>query len=178
MLDEPELPYDGTVPGDQTFTDVLAANEVYTRDFRLAGLQAQAARGLAVLTCMDSRIAPLELLGLGPGDAKILRNAGARVTDDVLRTLVLASYLLGVDRAMVIAHTQCRMATDSEDDVHRAVGDAGGPDTRSLSFLVTSNQEETVRDDVQRVRSSPYLARLQVGGFLYDVETGRLEQLC
>jgi carbonic anhydrase len=118
------------------------------------------------------------MLGLRPGDAKIVRNAGARVTDDVLRTLVLASYLLGVDRAMIIAHTDCRMAAGSEDDVHRAVRDAGGPDTRSLSFLVASDQEGTVRADVQRVRSWPYLARLEVGGFMYDVDTGRIAQIC
>ncbi|MBA2360839.1 MAG: carbonic anhydrase [Actinobacteria bacterium] len=166
------------VPEDATFADVLAANEEYARDFRLAGLQAHAARGLAVLTCIDSRIEPLAMLGLGPGDAKILRNAGARVTDDVLRTLVLASYLLGVDRAMVIAHTECRMAGGGEDEVHTAVEDAGGPDTRSLAFLVSSDQEETVRADVQRVRSWPYLTRLQVGGYLYDVETGRLSRIC
>src|SRR6266516_2805226 len=101
------------------------------RECKLRGLQARAAKGLAVLTCMDSRIEPLAMLCLQPGDAKILRNAGAHVTDDVLRTLVLASYLLGVDRAMVIAHTDCRMATGSEDDVHVAVSEAGGPDTRS-----------------------------------------------
>lgn len=166
------------MPDDPTFADVLAANEAYTRDFRLGGLQATAARGLAVLTCIDSRIEPLALLGLGPGDAKILRNAGARVTDDVLRTLVLASYLLGVDRAMVIAHTNCRMAAGGEDDVHRAVETAGGPDTRSLAFLVTDDQEATLREDVQRIRSWPYLERLRVGGFLYDVESGRLTQLC
>lgn len=167
-----------TVPGDQTFADVLAANEGYARNFRLAGLQAQAARGLAVLTCIDSRIEPLAMLGLGPGDAKILRNAGARVTDDVLRTLVLASYLLGVDRTMVIAHTKCRMAAGGEDEVHAAVGEAGGPDTRSLAFLVSSDQEATVRADVQRIQSSPYLTRLRVGGYLYDVDTGRLAQIC
>ena len=92
---------------EQTFADVLAANETYADDFPLPGLPAHAAKGLAVLTCIDSRIEPLAMLGLVPGDAKILRNAGARVTDDVLRTLVLASYLLGVDRAMVIAHTDC-----------------------------------------------------------------------
>ena len=163
---------------DQTFADVLAANEAYAHDFRLTGLQARAARGLAVLTCIDSRIEPLAMLGLGPGDAKILRNAGARVTSDVLRTLVLASYLLGVDRAMVIAHTKCRMAAGGEDEVHTAVGAAGGPDTRSLAFLVTSDQEATVRADVQRVQSWPYLRRLRVGGFLYDVDTGRITQLC
>ena len=163
---------------DETFDDVLAANEAYAHGFRLEGLEPVAAKGLAVLTCMDSRIEPLAMLGLEPGDAKILRNAGARVTDDVLRTLVLASYLLGVDRAMIVAHTKCRMATGEEDDVHEAVADAGGPDTRSLAFLVSSDQEETIRDDVQRVRSWPYLTHLRVGGFLYDVDTGRLARLC
>jgi carbonic anhydrase len=166
------------VSGDQTFADVLAANDEYVRGFGLGGLAPRAASGLAVLTCMDSRIEPLAMLGLVPGDAKILRNAGARVTDDVLRTLVLASYLLGVDRAMVIQHTRCRMAAGSEDAVHAAVAEAGGPDTRSLAFLVSDDQEAAVRDDVQRLRSSPYLARLRVGGFIYDVDTGRVAQIC
>jgi carbonic anhydrase len=165
-------------PDDPVFEDVLAANASYAHHFRLGGLQARAARGLAVLTCIDSRIEPLAMLGLRPGDAKILRNAGARVTDDVLRTLVLASYLLGVDRAMIIAHTDCRMAAGSEDDVHAAVEEAGGPDTRSLSFLVSSDQQATVRGDVQRVQSWPYLRRLHVGGFIYDVGSGRIEQIC
>jgi carbonic anhydrase len=170
--------YDASVSSAQTFADVLTANETYADGFPLRGLQARAAKGLAVLTCIDSRIEPLAMLGLRPGDAKILRNAGARVTDDVLRTLVLASYLLGVDRAMVIAHTDCRMATGSEDDVHAAVSETGGPDTRSLAFLVTSDQKATVRADVQRVRSWPYLTHLHVGGFLYDTDTGRLSQIC
>jgi carbonic anhydrase len=160
------------------FDDVLSANRDYAARFQLSELKASAARGLAVLTCMDSRIDPLGLLGLAPGDAKILRNAGARVTNDVLRTLVLASYLLDVDRLMVIGHTDCRMAAGSEDDVHTAVLEAGGPDTRSLTFLVTSDLEATVRADVQRVQSWPYLTRLRVGGFLYDVGTGRVTQLC
>ena len=163
---------------DEPFADVLAANQAYAERFELGGLEARAARGLAVLTCMDSRIAPLPMLGLRPGDAKILRNAGARVTDDVLRALVLATYLLGVNRAMVIAHTNCRMTAPHEDDVHAAVREAGGPDTRSLSFLVGSDVAATVRADVQRVRSWPYLTGLHVGGFLYDTETGRLTQLC
>jgi carbonic anhydrase len=116
-------------------------------------------------------------LGLVPGDAKILRNAGARVTDDVLRTLVLASHLLGVDRVMVVAHTDCRM-TGTEEDVHAAVRDAGGPDISELNFLMTDDQEATLRKDVGLLRSSPYLSHVRVGGFRYDVETGRLTQLC
>ncbi|HEV7640381.1 MAG TPA: carbonic anhydrase [Gaiellaceae bacterium] len=165
------------MPGDETFADVLAANEAYARQFPLRGLQARAAQGLAVLTCIDSRIEPLALLGLQPGDAKILRNAGARVTNDMLRTLVLASHLLGVERVMVIAHTDCRM-TGTEDGVHAALRDAGAPDTRELDFLVSEDQPATVRSDVQSLRSSPYLAHVRVGGFRYDVETGRLSQLC
>jgi carbonic anhydrase len=163
---------------DQTFADVLAANASYARGFLLAGLPARAGRGLAVITCIDSRIEPLAMLGLAPGDAKILRNAGARVTDDVLRTLVLADYLLGVDRAMIIGHTDCRMAAGDEDDVHSAIDTAGGPDTRSLSFLVTDDQEATIRSDVQRVQSWPYLTNLQVGGFLYDVGSGSISRIC
>src|SRR4051812_42906877 len=126
---------------------------------------------------MDSRIDPLAMLGLVAGDAKILRNAGARVTDDVLRTLVLASYLLDVDRLMVIAHTDCRM-TGTEEDVHTALRDAGAPDPQGLTFLMTDDQEATVRADVELLRSSPYLGGLRVGGFRYDVEAGRLTQLC
>lgn len=162
---------------DETFADVLAANEAYARSFPLRGLQARAAQGLAVLTCIDSRIEPLAMLGLVSGDAKILRNAGARVTSDALRSLVLATHLLGVDRVMVVAHTDCRM-TGTEEDVHAAVRDAGGPDISELNFLMTDDQEATVREDVELLRSSPFLSHVRVGGFRYDVETGRLTQLC
>ena len=165
------------MPTDDAFADVLTANEAYAETYPNAGLEARAARGLAVLTCMDSRIDPLHMLGLGPGDAKILRNAGARVTDDVLRTLVLATYLLGVDRVMVVAHTRCRMAGGTEDDVHAAIAEAGGPDTRSIGFLTTTDQVQSLREDVQRIRSWPYLGRVAVGGFLLDITTGRLDQL-
>lgn len=180
------MPTDDTAPADASphrsapdaFADVLEANAAYAAGARLTGLEARAARGLGVLTCMDSRIDPLAMLGLAPGDAKILRNAGARVTDDVLRTLVLASHLLGVDRVMVVAHTGCRMAGGSEEDVHAAIEAAGGPDTRSISFLTTRDQEAALRTDVQRVRSWHYLGKVVVGGFIYDLETGRLRPVC
>jgi carbonic anhydrase len=159
---------------DDLFADVLAANAAHAARFRDTGLQARASKGLAVLTCMDSRIDPLAMLGLRPGDAKVLRNAGARVTDDVLRTLVLARYLLGVDRVMIVAHTGCRMAGCDEEDVHAAIHAAGGPDTRSISVLTAADQEAALRADVQRVRSWPYLGDIAVGGFVYDLSTGLL----
>ncbi|MGZ4334170.1 MAG: beta-class carbonic anhydrase [Gaiellaceae bacterium] len=161
-----------------SFSDVLDANEAYAARFDGDRLGGEAARGLAVLTCIDTRIDPLAMLGLRAGDAKILRNAGARVTEDVLRTLVLAAYLLNVSRVMVIAHTDCRMVGGTDEDVHEAIGASGGPDTRSLVFQVTPDVEQTLREDVQRIRSSPYLGRIEVGGFVYDVRTGRLAQLC
>jgi carbonic anhydrase len=162
------------MPAD-VFQDVLTANDRYAETFGLAGLEARAARGLAIVTCMDSRIEPSAMLGLGPGDAKILRNAGARVTDDVLGTLVLATHLLGVDRVMVVPHTRCRMAEGSEDLVHRQIREASGLDTRSLGFGTAPDQEAALAYDVTRVRAHPLLPDgLPVGGFLYDVDTGRL----
>jgi carbonic anhydrase len=163
---------------DDDFGDILSANAAYAAAYEHTDLEARAAKGLGVLTCMDSRIDPLAMLGLVRGDAKILRNAGARVTDDVLRTLVLADHLLGVNRVMIVAHTNCRMASGTEDDVHTAIRATGGPDTRSISFLTTTDQEAALREDVQRVRSWPYLDNISVGGFIYDLNTGRLRHVC
>jgi carbonic anhydrase len=166
------------VPDGSPFADVLAANEEYAARFSMPGLPGEAARGLAVVTCMDSRIEPLAMLGLAAGDAKILRNAGARVTDDVVRTLVLARYLLNVERVMVVAHTRCRMASGDAAVIHDAIRAAGGPDTSDIAFLTTDDQEASLRYDIERVQVSPYLPDLVVGGFLYDVDTGRLRQVC
>ncbi len=160
------------------FSDVLRANDEYVAQFDGDGLTGLAAKGLAVLTCIDTRIDPLGMLGLRPGDAKVLRNAGARATDDVVRTLVLAAYLLNVGRVMVIAHTDCRMVGGTDEDVHEAIAASGGPDTRSLEFRVTADLEETLSKDVGKIRASPFLAGLEVGGFVYDVRTGRVAQVC
>ena len=164
--------------GGDAFDDVLAANEDYAHAFALAGLSGRAAKGLAVLTCMDTRIEPLAMLGLSPGDAKILRNAGARVDAGVLATLALAHRLLGVRRVMVVAHTDCRMSVDSEADLQEAMAAAGDPDPGGLSFAVGAGREETLRRDVGEIRSFPHLDGVEVGGFLYDVGTGRLKRVC
>lgn len=157
------------------FDDVLSANEKFASAFTDPELPGVAAHGLAVLTCMDTRIDPLAMLGLRTGDAKILRNAGARVTDDMLRTLVLSAYLLGVKRVLVVAHTDCGMSSKTEDQVHATIKEQSGIDSRSLHFAMVSNQESVLRADVQRIRSSPYLpAQTPVAGAIYDVATGRL----
>lgn len=164
-------------PADE-FGDLLVGNARYARAFHDAGLTGNARRGLAVVTCIDSRIDPLAALGLAAGDAKILRNAGARVTEDVLRTLILASHLLGVTRVLVMPHTDCRMATGDEQHMHEQIFQASGIDTRSVEIRTVIDQLGALRGDLVRLRTSPLLPPgLQVGGAIFDVHTGELNPI-
>ena len=158
------------------FSDVLSANEHFVGGFQHSELTGTAKKGLAIVTCMDSRISPLAVVGMQAGDAKILRNAGARVTDDVLRTLVLASYLLGVNRVLVMPHTDCRMAIADEASIHATINEQFGVDTSSLEFRTVSNQRQALTEDVARIRSYPLLQKgVSVAGAIYNVSTGQLE---
>jgi carbonic anhydrase len=159
----------------EIFHDVLAGNEAYAERFPGTGLSGRAAKGLALVTCMDSRIEPLQLLGMEQGDVKILRNAGARVTDDVLRTLVLAAYLLDVTRVLVMPHTHCKMASATEEEIHASILERYGVDTNSVEFRTVPDQEAALAYDVRRIRSYPLLPRdLVVAGAVYDVHTGSI----
>jgi carbonic anhydrase len=163
---------------EDAFADVIEANAQYARSYTAADLSGWAAKGLAVITCMDSRIDPLSVLGMAPGDVKILRNAGARVTEDVLRTLVLATYLLGVTRVLVMPHTDCKMASGEEADVHMQILETSGVDTRSIEIRTVTNQRSALITDVVRIRSFPLLpGGLVVGGAILDVRTGQLEPM-
>lgn len=167
----------GTFPAE-AFKDALEANKGFAENFRGSQLTGTAAKGLAIVTCMDSRISPLAVVGMTSGDAKILRNAGARVTEDVLRTLVLATYLLGVDRILVMPHTDCRMAQSNEADIHATISQQYGVDTRSLEFRTDLDQRNALATDLIRIRSYPLLRKgVVVAGAIYDVSTGVLEPL-
>ena len=157
------------------FEDIFTANAQYVKDFQLSALTGQAARGLAIVTCIDSRIAPLAIMGMQPGDAKIIRNAGARVTDDVLRTLVLATHLLNVSRILVMPHTDCRMASGTEAEIHAAILEKSGVDTRSIEIRTVSDPLEALEIDLDRIRSFPLLAaNIEVAGAIFNVRTGEL----
>lgn len=167
----------GTFPSE-AFGDVIAANRSFSENFQGSQLTGLAAQGLAIVTCMDSRISPLAVVGMQSGDAKILRNAGARVTEDVLRTLVLATYLLGVNRILVMPHTDCRMAQSNEEDIHATISEQYGVDTRSLEFRTVRDQRKALEIDLVRIRSYPLLrSGVVVAGAIYDVSTGALEPL-
>lgn len=157
------------------FVDVLDANSRYASTFRHSELSGTAREGLAIVTCIDSRIEPLSITGMHPGDVKIIRNAGARVTDDVLRTLLLSVHLLGVRRVLVMPHTDCKMASGTEPEIHEAIYEASGVDTRSIEIRTIRDQEAALLTDVLRIRSFPLLPKeLVVAGALYDVATGQL----
>jgi carbonic anhydrase len=159
----------------RTFDDLVRANAEYAASFRLGGLAARAARGLALVTCIDSRIEPLAMAGLEPGDAKILRNAGGRVTDDVLRSLVAAVHLLGVERICVVQHTKCRLHGATNAELRADIERATGADASGWDFLPIDDQEATLRADVERIATCPLIpASVSIAAFVYDVDTGRL----
>ena len=161
---------------NETFDDLFAANNEFTKNFQPHQLTGRAIKGLAIVTCMDSRIDPLKIVGMKAGDAKILRNAGARVTEDVIRTLVLATYLLNVDRILVMPHTDCAMARGDEADIHELIDEKFGVDTRSLEFRTTRDQKGALAVDVNRIRAYPLLREgVTVAGAIYDVKTGTIQ---
>ena len=169
---------DYSFPHEQ-FDELLAANADYVKSFKYSELSGSAAKGLAIVTCMDSRINPLSVVGMRSGDAKILRNAGARVTEDVLRTLILATHLLNVSRVLVMLHTDCRMASGTEPEVHAAILEASGVDTRSIEIRTVKDQRAALETDVTRIKTYPLLpANLEVVGAIYHVENGKLAKIC
>ena len=161
----------------RTFDDLLEANRKYAATFNLRGFDGKAHAGVAVVTCMDSRIDPLGMLGLKPGDAKIFRNPGGRVTQQALEALVLGVHMLGVKRILVIPHTKCAMASATENDLRKAVSRSSGKDASWQSFGVVADQLSALHEDVLKLKSHPLIPdRTSVGGFLYDVDTGLIHQ--
>lgn len=160
-----------------TFEDLLSANREFATDFAFGGFDGIAKAGVAIVTCMDSRIDPLRMIGLQAGDAKIFRNPGGRVTEAALEAIVLAVHLLNVDRVLVVPHTRCAVASNTEEVLREKVAESAGTDVTWQRFHVIEDQVATLGLDVHRVKSHPLVPdSVQVGGFIYDVDTGLLEQ--
>ncbi len=161
-----------------SFDDLLANNEGYARTFTDGGFDGIAKAGVAMVTCMDSRIEPLAMLGLRLGDAKIIRTPGGRVTSPVLTGCVLSAQLLQVNRIMIVPHTRCAMASGTDADIRRKIAERTGHDTSWIDFGAHPDQLERLRADVDMVASHPLIkGYAEIGGFMYDVDTGRLTQL-
>lgn len=177
--------------------EVIAANEAYAANFGdKAKLAMPPARRFAILTCMDARLDPAKFAGLAEGDAHVIRNAGGRASDDAIRSLVISYKLLGTREWFVIHHTNCGMEFFTNEVMRgllassletAALTDKGfqdvgqGPGSRAgeyIEWLTIRNQEQSVRDDVQRIREHPLVPNnIAVYGYVYDVKSGRLLQV-
>jgi carbonic anhydrase len=146
---------------------LLAANVRYAATHERVG-NARPNRHLAVITCMDPRIDVFAALGLHLGDAHVIRNAGGRVTDDVLRSLALSSQVLGVDTVLVMQHTKCGLAGVTDEELRELTG-------ADLGFFPIDDHAAALHDDIEQLAATPYLAPLKViAGLVYDVESGEI----
>ena len=146
---------------------LLAANTAYAAA-RANAADPRPSRHLAVLTCMDARIDVFAVLGLRLGEAHVIRNAGGRVTDDVLRSLALSSHVLGVDAVIVMQHTKCGLAGVTDEELRRRTG-------ADLAFFPIDDHAAALRQDIDILTGVPYLQPLKlIAGFVYDVESGEV----
>ncbi|SRR6266516_307803 len=162
-----------------TVTDELVqANDKYASGFDRGGLPMPPARHVAVLACMDARLHPAKFLGLDVGDAHVIRNAGGRASEDALRSLIISQRLLGTNEVLVIHHTDCGMLTFTNDQLRDKLKSETGSDASEIDFLPFPDLDQSVRDDVKRIKDSPYVDKdVSVSGFVYDVNTGRLRRI-
>jgi carbonic anhydrase len=157
--------------------DLLTNNEAFAESFEGGELPLPPARKVAVVACMDARLNPYPILGLSLGDAHVIRNAGGVITDDEIRSLAISQHLLGTEEILLIHHTDCGMLTFSDEEFESMLEREAGqrPEWRSRSF---PDLEEDVRDSIRRIKQSPFIPRTdQVRGFVYDVSTGRLNEV-
>ena len=160
----------------EAFQDLIQSNAAYAGGFAHGDLPAPPRRNLAVVTCMDARVDAYAVLGLEPGDAHVLRNAGARSTDDVVRSLIKSIHQLGVTRVAIVHHTDCGAAKIQLDVLRSQVAERTGHDPVDVDFHLIADEDQSIIDDVEALASSPYLpAGIAVAGFMYDVRTGLLD---
>jgi len=174
--------------------EVLAANKNYVVGFgEKASLPMPPGRKIAVLTCMDARLDPAKYAGLAEGDAHVIRNAGGRASDDAIRSLVISHKLLGTNEWLVIHHTDCGMETFTNEIITGLLKESletatvdqngwknlnsngGSSEGRYINWLPVTNQEESVLEDVIRIRNHPLVSKsVSIYGFIFNVHSGQL----
>ncbi len=156
--------------------DVLAANAEFVEEYDAAQAAAPVKRKLALVACMDYRIPLHRALGLAPGAAYVIRNAGGVVTEDVIRSLLVAHYRLGVEEFLVINHTECGMQTFRDEDLREDIRRRRGTDSIAPEqFHAFSDLEAHLTQQIQRIKSHPWVpSHIPVHGCIYDVHTGKL----
>ncbi|QBD76302.1 carbonic anhydrase [Ktedonosporobacter rubrisoli] len=154
--------------------EFLQANREYASRFQKGNLPMPPARKVAVLACMDARLDPARILGLEEGDAHVIRNAGGRAADAV-RSLVISEQLLGTNTIVIVHHTDCGMLTFTDDSLREKVKKELSTDADHIAFLAFQDLEQSVRDDIAFLRSSPLIPQnIDIRGLIFDVKTGKL----
>ena len=157
--------------------ELLQNNAAYAESFDRGDLPLPPAKGVAVVACMDARLDVHKILGLGMGDAHVIRNAGGVITDDEIRSLAISQRLLGTREIILIHHTDCGMLTFSDDELKAQIQDDVGVKPH-FSLESFSDLEADVRQSIRRIQASPFIPRKDnVRGFIYEVETGRLREV-
>jgi carbonic anhydrase len=157
--------------------ELLQNNAAYAASFEKGDLPLPPARGVAIVACMDARLDVHNILGLEEGDAHVIRNAGGVITDDEIRSLTISQRLLGTREIILIHHTDCGMLTFSDDELKAQIHEDVGlkPHFSMESF---SDLEEDVRQSMARIQASPFIPNKDsVRGFVYEVESGRLDEV-
>jgi carbonic anhydrase len=160
-----------------TIDELVKNNDAFAEAFDQADLPMPPARKVAIVACMDARVNPYPMLGLSLGDAHVIRNAGGVVTDDEIRSLAISQHLLGTEEIMLIHHTDCGMLTFSDEEFQQMLEEHSGerPEWHAMDF---SDLAEDVRDSIKRIKESPFIPKKDVvRGFVYDVKTGRVEEV-
>jgi carbonic anhydrase len=161
-----------------SITDELVANnEAYAESFEHGHLPIPPGKKLAVVACMDARLDVNQILGLAPGDAHVIRNAGGVVTDDEIRSLSISQNLLGTDEIVLIHHTGCGMLSFTDEEFKAQLEEKTGtrPEWDSEAF---ADLDENVRESIATIKESPFIPNTDsVRGFVYEVETGRLREV-
>lgn len=184
---------------NRTLTSITENNKNYSEDFDKGDLASKPSKSIAILTCMDTRINPLELCGLNIGEAHIIRNAGGRVTDDAIRSLVISYKLLGTKDWFIIQHTDCGLSkiTDKEianlleNDLETATfengnwknnknkdSESGSAQGHKMKWYTFSNLKESILEDLEKIKNHPLIPKnINIYGFIYDVKTGKLQPI-
>lgn len=158
--------------------EVLSKNETYAAQFTQGNLPLPPAKHLAVVACMDARIVIPEILGIGNGDAHVIRNAGGIVNQETLRSLLISTRLLGTREIIVLNHTDCGMLTFKDEEFLRNLREDTQQPVDPIPFYTFIDLEENVRWQVEKIKSYSLLpGNITVHGFIYDVKSGRLNEV-
>lgn len=160
------------------FQNFMKANKAYVNLHGTYHLPLKPKTKVAIVTCMDSRLHVAQALGLALGDAHILRNAGGRVTEDMIRSLVISQQQLGTREIVVLHHTDCGAQTFTNEDFAAQLKRDLGVDVSGRDFLPFTDIEESVREDMALLRKSPLIPdEVVISGAVYDVDTGRMTEV-